>query len=164
MFRNRPTTNPQPDAIARAIIDTQQYMTIATADVHGTPWASPVWYAHDRYSRFLWASKPGSRHSKNISARPQVGIAICDSSVAIGQGQGVYISATATEIEGSSELARAIEVFSIARLRTGRPPGPFVMSRDPPSCASMAQLSQKRSSSTRTTSASLCISSQRQVG
>ena len=112
MFRNRPTTNPQPDAIARAIIDTQQYMTIATADVHGTPWASPVWYAHDRYSRFLWASKPGSRHSKNISARPQVGIAIFDSSVAIGQGQGVYISATATEIEGSSELARAIEVFS----------------------------------------------------
>jgi uncharacterized protein YhbP (UPF0306 family) len=100
------------DAIARAIIDGQRYMTIATADVHGTPWASPVWYAHDRYSRLVWASKPGSRHSKNIDARQQVGIAIFDSSVALGQGQGVYISATASEIEAPSELARAIEVYS----------------------------------------------------
>ena len=130
MVRNRPTPNPQPDAIARAIIDAQQYMTIATADVDGTPLASPVWYAHDGYSRFLSASKPGSRHSKNISARPQVGIAIFDSSVAIGQGQGVYISATATESRGVPALLERSRCSPTARLRTGRPPGPFVMSRD----------------------------------
>lgn len=32
-------------AIARAIVDSNAYMTLATADETGRPWASPVWYA-----------------------------------------------------------------------------------------------------------------------
>ena len=32
-------------AIARAIIDDGDYMTLATADESGRPWASPVWYS-----------------------------------------------------------------------------------------------------------------------
>jgi predicted pyridoxine 5'-phosphate oxidase superfamily flavin-nucleotide-binding protein len=32
------------EAIARSIIDSNRYMRLATADEHGSPWASPVWY------------------------------------------------------------------------------------------------------------------------
>jgi hypothetical protein len=30
-------------AIARTIVDVNAFMTLATADADGTPWASPVW-------------------------------------------------------------------------------------------------------------------------
>jgi nitroimidazol reductase NimA-like FMN-containing flavoprotein (pyridoxamine 5'-phosphate oxidase superfamily) len=122
LFRDLPPRDPEPEAVARAIIDAERYMTIATADAHGTPWASPVWYAHDGYWRLLWLSKPASRHSKNIEARRRVGIAIFDSSVPIGEGQGVYVSATATAIEAGSELPRAIEVYSDRSLSQGGDP------------------------------------------
>ena len=32
--------------LAREIIDANQYLTLATADGDGRPWAAPVWYAH----------------------------------------------------------------------------------------------------------------------
>ncbi len=37
----------------RAIVDGHWYMTLATADASGRPWASPVWFAHDGYPRRL---------------------------------------------------------------------------------------------------------------
>jgi hypothetical protein len=43
--------------------------------------------------------------------RPEVGIVIFDSRAAIGAGQGVYMSAAATRLEGG-ETARGIEAFS----------------------------------------------------
>ena len=30
---------------ARRVIDSNQFMTIGTADEEGVPWVSPVWYA-----------------------------------------------------------------------------------------------------------------------
>ena len=46
---------PETDlaALAREIIDSNQYMTLATADADGRPWASPVWFAHERYTEFV---------------------------------------------------------------------------------------------------------------
>ncbi len=34
-------------ASAKRIIDSNQYMTLGTADREGRPWASPVWFAHE---------------------------------------------------------------------------------------------------------------------
>ena len=53
---------------ARAIIDRNAYMVLGTADADGTPWASPVWFATAGYSEFVWVSKPGTRHSRNLAA------------------------------------------------------------------------------------------------
>jgi nitroimidazol reductase NimA-like FMN-containing flavoprotein (pyridoxamine 5'-phosphate oxidase superfamily) len=36
-------------AVARTIIDANQYMTLATADAQGQPWAAPVFYATADY-------------------------------------------------------------------------------------------------------------------
>jgi hypothetical protein len=47
-------TNRQKDlpAIARAILDSNAYLTLATADGAGRPWASPVCYAAAGYAEF----------------------------------------------------------------------------------------------------------------
>ncbi len=56
-------------AIARTIIDANQYMTLATADVQGQPWASPVFYATADYTDFYWISAPETTHSENLAQR-----------------------------------------------------------------------------------------------
>ena len=62
------TGSDDRDAAARAIIDEIAFMTLATVDAQGAPWASPVWFAHADYSEFLWVSRPETRHSQNIAA------------------------------------------------------------------------------------------------
>jgi nitroimidazol reductase NimA-like FMN-containing flavoprotein (pyridoxamine 5'-phosphate oxidase superfamily) len=96
---------------ARAIVDANLYMVLATADGTGRPWSSPVYFAHEGYAEFLWVSSPDAAHSRNIAARPQVGIVIFDSHAPIGTGQGVYISATAEQV-GADNLMRRTETFS----------------------------------------------------
>jgi nitroimidazol reductase NimA-like FMN-containing flavoprotein (pyridoxamine 5'-phosphate oxidase superfamily) len=80
------------------IVAANRYMTLATADEAGTPWASPVWFATEDLKRFYWVSKPGARHSRNIAARPQIAIAIYDSTVDPGNAMAVYMQAHAEEV------------------------------------------------------------------
>jgi nitroimidazol reductase NimA-like FMN-containing flavoprotein (pyridoxamine 5'-phosphate oxidase superfamily) len=103
---------------AQAIIDANRYMVLATADGTGRPWSSPVYFAHDSYAEFLWVSAPETTHSRNIAARPQVGIVIFDSHAPIGTGQGVYLSATAEQVR-SDNLTRGIETFSLRSIGHG---------------------------------------------
>ena len=90
---------------ARRIVDSNVYMTVATADAGGRPWASPVWFAHEGYTRFVWVSKPDARHSRNIAARPQTGIVIFDSTPRRGTPEAVYVEAEA-ELVGQGEDER----------------------------------------------------------
>jgi uncharacterized protein YhbP (UPF0306 family) len=106
--------------LARQIVDTNQYLTLATADGTGRPWASPVWYAHEDYAGFLWVSRPDTRHSRNIAARPEISMVIFDSTVAPAQAQGIYLDANAEELHGA-ERDRAIEVYSARSVARGLP-------------------------------------------
>ncbi|HYT81257.1 MAG TPA: pyridoxamine 5'-phosphate oxidase family protein [Actinomycetota bacterium] len=63
-------------AVARSIIDSNKYMTLATADSDGVPWASPVWYAPAEYRQFFWVSSPEAMHSRNLAVRPRLAIVI----------------------------------------------------------------------------------------
>jgi pyridoxamine 5'-phosphate oxidase-like protein len=56
-------------AIARTIIDSNQYMTLGTADEAGRPWVSPVWYAAVEYREFFWVSRPLRRCIRATSRR-----------------------------------------------------------------------------------------------
>jgi nitroimidazol reductase NimA-like FMN-containing flavoprotein (pyridoxamine 5'-phosphate oxidase superfamily) len=94
--------------IARSIIDSNRFMTLATADENGLPWASPVWYAPAGYREFLWVSSPDARHSRNLAVRPQLAIVIFDSHQP-GGWHAVYMSAVAEEL---SDVDEGIEVFS----------------------------------------------------
>jgi Pyridoxamine 5'-phosphate oxidase len=95
----------------RSIIDSALYMVVATADRSGRPWPAPVYFAHRAYRELIWVSKPGAAHSRNIEARPEVGIVIFDTSVPINSGQGVYMSATAAELTGD-DRHDALAAFS----------------------------------------------------
>ena len=106
------------DAIARAIVDSNLYMTIATADATGRPWASPVYYASADYTEFLWVSSPDALHSRNLETRPQVSIVVFDSRAQIGEGQAVYSTAVAAELTGA-DLERAIQIFSDRSMKHG---------------------------------------------
>jgi len=77
-----------------------------------------VYFAHSEHRDFFWVSKPDARHSRNIAARPDVSIVIFDSSVPIGTGQGVYMTAVARELEGD-ERAPGLEVYSRRALEHG---------------------------------------------
>ena len=107
-------------AVARELIDSVQYMTLATADEAGRPWASPVWFAHEGYRRFLWVSKPDARHSQNLAVRPDAGIVIFDSTVPMGTGQAVYVETTVEQVQGEDE-ERGIEIFSARSQASGGP-------------------------------------------
>jgi nitroimidazol reductase NimA-like FMN-containing flavoprotein (pyridoxamine 5'-phosphate oxidase superfamily) len=102
--------------VARRILDANDYLTLATADADGTPWATPVWYAARGTDEFIWVSRPGARHSRNITARPAVGIVIYDSTVPIGGAAAVYVEAVAGQVD-AADRADALAVFS-GRLET----------------------------------------------
>jgi uncharacterized protein YhbP (UPF0306 family) len=105
------TSDQDLAAVAREIVDSNVYMTLATADRDGNPWPSPVWYAHAGYTEFLWVSRPDARHSRNLAARPQLGIVIFDSTAGVGAAQAVYLEAVAEELTGD-DRDQAIAAFS----------------------------------------------------
>jgi nitroimidazol reductase NimA-like FMN-containing flavoprotein (pyridoxamine 5'-phosphate oxidase superfamily) len=111
------TEEPDLAAVARAVIDGNRFMTLATADRDGVPWASPVWYAPRDYREFLWVSDPEATHSRNLAERREVGIVIFDSH-ATGTWKSVYMSALAEELD-AAELERGLEVFSRRSLEQG---------------------------------------------
>jgi uncharacterized protein YhbP (UPF0306 family) len=109
MTENR-SEAPAAQAV-RDMVEASQYLVLATADASGRPWSSPVYFAHIDFTEFFWVSSPDVTHSRNIAARPEVGIAIFDSHAVIGTGQGVYMSATAKLLEdGETDLG--IDAFS----------------------------------------------------
>ncbi|MCO1654129.1 pyridoxamine 5'-phosphate oxidase family protein [Pseudonocardia humida] len=98
-------------AEARRVVAANTYMTLATADGDGRPWATPVWFADRDCAEFVWVSRPGARHSRNIAGRPAVGIAVFDSTVAVGGAAAVYAEAEAEEV-GPDERAAALAVYN----------------------------------------------------
>ena len=106
------------DAIARAVLDANSFMTLATADESGVPWASPVWFATEDYRELYWVSSPSARHSMNLAVRPALSIVVFDSTVRPLSGQAVYMVATAKQLP-ASELDPGLGVFSGVSVRSG---------------------------------------------
>ena len=112
-------TSPGVQAV-RDIIEASRYLVLATADVAGRPWSSPVYFAHIGWAEFFWVSSPDVTHSRNIAMRPEVSIVVFDSQAAIGAGQGVYMSAVAELLE-DGQTAWGIEAFSRRSVAHGGP-------------------------------------------
>ena len=91
-----------------SIVDSNRFMTLATADGDGVPWGSPVWYAPVEYREFLWVSSPEATHSRNLAVRPQLAIVIFDSHEA-GGWKALYMSAFAEQL---ADVDDAIGIFS----------------------------------------------------
>ena len=95
-------------------------MAVGTADEAGHPWVSPVWFASEDYRNFHWVSSPDAKHSRNLAARPEVSIAIFDSSVPVGGAQAVYMKGVANELT-DAELEQGLAIFDrVSRKDIGR--------------------------------------------
>jgi nitroimidazol reductase NimA-like FMN-containing flavoprotein (pyridoxamine 5'-phosphate oxidase superfamily) len=104
--------------MARAIIESNRYMVLGTADEAGVPWVTPVWFAQSAFRRFIWVSSPDRRHSANVVVRPEVSIVIFDSTVAEGDARAVYMAGRAEQVPGA-DLARDIARFDAASRAQG---------------------------------------------
>ena len=114
---------------ASALLEENQYLTLATADGDGQPWCSTVWFCTSRQVRspaglgveLVWLSRPEARHSLNLLQRPQVRISIFNSTQAAGTGDGLQFAALAERVP-SEHLDETAEVFSQASLAAGGGP------------------------------------------
>lgn len=96
---------------ARSVVAAATYLTLATADAQGRPWATPVWFAERDCAEFVWVSRPGARHSVNLAGRPSVALAVFDPAVAVGGAAAVYVEAEAAEV-GPDDRADALAVYN----------------------------------------------------
>ncbi|TCC02755.1 pyridoxamine 5'-phosphate oxidase family protein [Kribbella soli] len=99
------------DRRAAAVIEANKYMALGTVGDDGLPWVTPVYFTPDGHDRFYWASSPNSLHSRNVAERPDVSIAIFDSTVPIGEASAVYFRAQAALVP-DDELEACATLFS----------------------------------------------------
>ena len=93
------------------ILQTVRYATIATADLQAHPWNSPVYSVRDDDLNFYWVSDKQNQHSQNVRQNPRVFIVFYDSTALPGQGEGVYFSATASELSDPEDIQAARQLI-----------------------------------------------------
>src|SRR3954470_14232817 len=96
---------------ARRLVESNRYMTLATADADGRPWVTPVWYAPQWPDGLLWISRPDTRHSQNLAVRPELAIVVFDSTVPVGGAEALYLDGRAEQLSGAV-LDEAIAAYS----------------------------------------------------
>jgi nitroimidazol reductase NimA-like FMN-containing flavoprotein (pyridoxamine 5'-phosphate oxidase superfamily) len=99
------------DRRAATVIEANKYMALGTVGSDGLPWVTPVYFTPDGHDTFYWASSPNSLHSRSIAERPDVSIAIFDSTVPIGGASAVYFRAQAALVP-DDELEASATLFS----------------------------------------------------
>jgi hypothetical protein len=104
-------THPDLDALARRVINTNQYMTLGTTDPDGRPRLSPVYYTPARYADLYWVSSPAAQHSLNLADRPETEIVIFGSTAPAGQGEAVYLDTVAARVPDDQLEAVCPEAF-----------------------------------------------------
>jgi len=110
-MRMASTIDESPAGAARRIIDENSYATLATADVDGCPWATPVWFAERDLREYVWVSRTTRRHSQNVAQRAEIALVVFDSTVEVGSANAVYVEAAAAQVP-DHELAAALTVFN----------------------------------------------------
>jgi pyridoxine/pyridoxamine 5'-phosphate oxidase len=118
------------ERLARTLVAQNAYLTLATSSVDGAPWASPVWFAARELAEFVWASKPGARHSRNLAENPRVALAIFDSTAAPGDGRAVYVSADAALVDDAT-FEDALGVYNARSTERGLGTWDSTRLRDP---------------------------------
>jgi general stress protein 26 len=100
---------------AKEIIDTTDYITIASVTKDGLPWNSPVFGAYDKAYNFYWGTHKASQKAQNIRGNRNVFLVIYDSTVPPGTGEGVYVKATAEELTDLEDIKRAHQILQDRR-------------------------------------------------
>lgn len=99
---------------AKEIIARINYITIASVTSGGMPWNSPVFSAYDEDFNFYFGTHQESQKAKNIQHNPNVFLVIYDSTVAPGNGEGVYVKGIAEQL---TEPAKIEQIFNLLKDR-----------------------------------------------
>jgi len=83
------------------------------------PWAALGYYAYYDDYNFYFVSAKDSLHATHVMENPHVGVAIFDSTVPPGAGDGVQIEGTAKMV-GILELPKVLLVYFVRRFRDPR--------------------------------------------
>lgn len=111
---------------AKTIIEKILYLTLATVTPDGKPWNSPVYTSFDDDYNFYWASWKENQHSKNIAENNNIFAVIYDTTIAEGQGEGVYMEGKAYVLNTEEELLNAFKYHYGRKGQEPRKPEEFM--------------------------------------
>lgn len=95
--------NPRILAKAWQILESTIYGTLSTCSPDGWPWASPIFFGYDGAWTLYWSSAQVARHSQNLyTNQGRAALTIYSTDRAVGQGQGLYLAGTATEVDATA--------------------------------------------------------------
>ncbi len=103
---------------AARLLAENRYVVLATVDGAGSPWASPVWFAHRGLTTIVWVSSPDARHSRALAADPRIAVTVFDSSVVPNHGTAFYGRGTAAMC-ADVDLSEYLEMFNAESGRQG---------------------------------------------
>jgi uncharacterized protein YhbP (UPF0306 family) len=102
---------PDPRHLAQAqqILRTEQFLTLATVDRSGFPWASPLLYGYDAGLTLYWSSAIASRHSVNLDeTQGRCAVTMFDSHASPGKITGLFLTGTG-KLVPEDQVAQAME-------------------------------------------------------
>ena len=94
---------------AKKVINTIEYIDLATVTPDGKPWSSPLWFVRDDSYNFFFYSPNYTQHAKNIRENGKGFVVIYDSRAPEGTGFGVYMTASVKELSKVAEVEEAIK-------------------------------------------------------
>lgn len=77
--------------IAKNIIESNNFLSIATSNLQGENWIAPVYYCNDDKYNLYFVSSMDSIHVKHILINKEVSVSIFDSLQLEGQANGIQI-------------------------------------------------------------------------
>ncbi len=94
--------------IAEEVLRNIAYLNIATVTKDHMPWNTAVWYAKDESYNLYFVSPTNTVHADNVKHCSECFVTVYDSTAPEGEGVGVYISGTVSEVKNPGELLKAI--------------------------------------------------------
>jgi uncharacterized protein YhbP (UPF0306 family) len=101
--------DPAHLAQVQQILRTEQFLTLATVDRSGFPWASPLLYGYDAGLTLYWSSAIASRHSVNLEqTQGRCAVTMFDSHASPGKIAGLFLTGNG-ELVPEDQVAQAME-------------------------------------------------------
>lgn len=104
--------------IAKQIIESNRYLTLATVLQNGNPWITPLFYAYNLDYTLYFTSPKDSQHIQALENQPKTTAVIFDSRQPDGAYQAVYITGKTRQVP-SKDLGTALEIIYKRKMKIG---------------------------------------------
>ena len=106
-------------SLARSLLRESKLCAIATVNADGSGHINTAYFAYGSRFEIVWVSAPQARHSRNISERARIAVAVFDSTQTWGRDdRGIQLFGTARALSGRA--AREAERIYVKRFADAR--------------------------------------------